>query len=105
MLINKDEKLRWTHKETDAGFFFRRVTTQMVRTVQAAHTEKGVTDTEAVVAELLEWAILGWFGFIDHNGKPVEYRSEYLPSVPDPIKSAFIGELYSLDPIIAELGN
>jgi hypothetical protein len=105
MLIHEDEKLKWTHAETGAGFIYRRPPSHVQRDIQAKFTERGVVDNTATVEELLSWSILGWFGFVDHHGAEAPYKKEYLAQVPELMKAAFIAELYGLDPTRAEMGN
>lgn len=105
LLISEDERLKWTKPDADAGFYYRRPPIYVQRDIQAKHTVKGITDNQAVVEDLLAWAILGWFGFVDRHGNVVEYRKDLLDKVPELMKAEFIAELYSLDPVVDDLGN
>ncbi len=105
MLIHEDERLKWTHVETEAGLIYRRPSMGFQREIQARYTVKGITDNDKVIADLLEWSILDWFGFVDHKGQPVSYNKAYLSQMPELMKAAFIGELYSLSPQLAEIPN
>lgn len=104
-LIHVDERHTWTDEDSKAGFIFRRPTSRLQREIQAKHTKKGDVDSNAVVDEMLEWAILDWFGFVDHTGVPVTYNKEYLGQVPEVIKSRFVVQFYAASPDKAELGN
>lgn len=104
-LISDKERMQWTYEGHDAGFIYRRPLVSMQRDMQARHTVKGVTDFNAVFVELFEWAIYDWFGFVDYEGKVVPYKRDLLGLVPEVMKTAFITELYAVDPEIEQIKN
>lgn len=105
LLIDETEKLIWRHETTSSGFYYRRPTQRKIREVQVRHTVKGVINDLAVVEELLEWAILGWFGIFDKDSNEVTYSPILLARIPDNYKADFVLALYDLNPEIAELKN
>jgi hypothetical protein len=107
-LISEDERNRWTSSTNDAGFVYRRPTIQYQRELSARHTKKGVTDENAVVAELLEWSIIDWFGFVNTDGSAVPFAKKYINNgtLPELFKAEFVtNALYAYDPEKDELGN
>lgn len=105
LLITSKERLEWKHEDTETSLYYRRPTTHFQRELQAKHTKKGITDDNAVVAELIEWAILGWDGVIGSDGEPVEFDKELIRNLPELYKAQFITALYELNPKLAQLGN
>lgn len=107
VLISEDERLRWTHPGTDSGFIYRRPPIHIQREIQAKHTVNGVPDNNKVVDELLEWAVIDWFGFVDKNRAPVQFEKRYLVNgaISELYKAQFIPELYAFDPQADELKN
>jgi len=104
-LLHDEERLRWEHQDTQAGFIYRRPPIHVIRKIQASHTQKGIVDTDAVILELMEWCLYDWFGFVDHHGAPVSYNKTYIPRIPETMKAAFMQELHTVDPIREELPN
>lgn len=105
MLIADNERLEWTHVETESGLYYRRPTAHFQRSIQAKHTVKGITDNQAVIDEILVWAITGWFGIVDNKGAEVPFKVEHLKNLPELYLARFVTELYAFDPKAVELGN
>lgn len=106
LLISKEERCVWTYGDTDAKIYYRRVSREKGRELEAQHTKKGVMDRAGLVDSILKYAILDWSGFADSKtGQEVPYSEAALGNVPDTVLAEFVNAIYLATPETDSLKN
>jgi hypothetical protein len=102
-LINQDE--RFSKTIDGATFHFRRIPSFEQAKIEHKYTRKGVEQKRDIVDSVLEYAVLGWDGVVDHDNNPILFRSELVKMLPEEAKAALLEEFYASDPSGRALGN
>jgi hypothetical protein len=91
-LIDEKESLVWTFpKDKEVKIFYRRVPDSLRK--QWREELGDAATAESIGEKALEYAIIGWTGFEDQNGKPVPFSLPAFYQVPDGISKLFIAVL------------
>ncbi len=86
-IVNKDEKL--VYKMAGSRIFYRRITASKRKAIINANTQRGETDWEAVTADLIDFAIIGWENIQD-QGKDVPFDDTLKTSLPEDVLSDIV---------------
>lgn len=95
VLINENERYKFEFE--GSVFYYRRVPSLVKNDIMQKHTKirmgQQIADYQAVMIEILDYAIIEWENVLDTNNSPVACNYESKKMLPDEVRLAIIDRI------------